>query len=87
MNDLYLCLDWIEKNELIEDYNNYTIKRYGKKQYNAGEMLTSVKAFTIKTWEEKNPVLAGLLQKECLNYSHYLDEVMEAIENELSNEP
>lgn len=37
---------------------------------------------TIKDWEEKNWFMAGVLQRECLNYKHYCDEVMACIEEE-----
>lgn len=36
----------------------------------------------IKKWENENMFLAAVLQEECLNYQHYIDEVMLCIETE-----
>lgn len=80
--DLNKALTWIEKKGLVNKYNSYTVKRYGKKELNAGEIFTSVLSFIINAWEEENSFLSAKLQKECLNYEHYKNEVLEAIENE-----
>lgn len=36
----------------------------------------------IKKWESENMFLAGVLQKECLNYWHYVREVLDCIDEE-----
>lgn len=84
--DLNKALIWIEQQELINEYNSYTIKRYGKKELNSGEIFTSVLSFIIQSWENKNSFLSAQLQKQCLSYEHYKDEILEAIESEIKGD-
>lgn len=58
---------------IVSDNDNY--------EASSDKKITEDIKRAIYKWECENPFLAAVLQKECLNYSHYINEVLLCIED------